>query len=106
MDFLGPLKTTNNNNIYIIVLTDYLTRFSVIYALPDRSADQITKSIKNFIALHDVPTVIISDNAAEFVGSLLKNACDTHNINKIEVSLYHLQSNGLVERINAKIIQI
>ena len=58
------------------------------------------------MALHDVPAVIISDNAAEFVRSLLKNSCDTHNINKIEVSPYHTQCNGLVERINAKIIRI
>ena len=106
MDFLGPLKTTNNNNRYILVVTDYLTRFSVMYALPDRTADQVTKSIKSFIALHDVPAVIISDNAAEFVGNLLKNLCISHNINKIEVSPFHPQSNGLVERINAKIIRI
>ena len=60
-----------------------------MYTLPDRTIDQVTKCTKKFIALHDVPTVIISDNAAEFVGSLLKNLCDAHNINKIEVSPYH-----------------
>ena len=65
-----------------------------MYPLPDRTADQVTKSITNFIALPDVPAVIISDNAAEFVESLLQNLCDTHNINKIEVSPYHPPSNG------------
>ena len=44
-DFFGPLKTTYNNNRCILVLTDYLTRFSVMYALPDRTADQVTRSI-------------------------------------------------------------
>ena len=52
-----PLKTTNNNNHYILVLTYYLTRFSAMYAFPDRTADQATKSIKNFIALHDILAV-------------------------------------------------
>ena len=44
-------------------------------------------------------SVIIYDNAAEFLGSLLKNLCDTHNIK------FPPQSNALVERINAKIIR-
>ena len=72
------------NSSYILVLTDYLTRFRVMYALPDRTADKVTKSIKKFIALHDVPAIIIPDNAAEFVGRLLKNVCVTHNINKLK----------------------
>ena len=84
---------------------DYLTRFSVIYALPDRTADQVT-CINKFIALYDVPAVLISDNGTEFVGSLLKIVCDTQNINKIKSSPYHSQSNGLVEMINAKKIRI
>ena len=70
----------------ILVLTDYLTRFIVMC---DRTADHVTKIIKNFIALHVVPAVIISHNAAIFLGSLLKNVCDMYNINKIEVSPYH-----------------
>ena len=106
MDFLSPLKTTDNNSRYILVVADCLKRFSVMYALPDRTADQVTKSIKKFIALHNVPAVIISDNAAEFLESLLKNVCNTHNFNKIKVSPFHPQSNELVERIHAKIIRI
>ena len=73
-----------------------------MYALPDRTADKVTKSIKKVHRVTWCIAVVISDNAAEFVGSLLKNVCDTHNINKIGVSPYHPQSNGLVERINAK----
>ena len=106
MDFLCPLEMTNINNRYILVLTDYLTWLSAIYALPDRTADQVTKNITNFIALHDVQAFLISDNAAEFIGTLLKKVCNTHNINKIDVSPYHPQFTGLVEKINPKIVRI
>ena len=87
MELLGPLKTTNNNNRYSLFLTDYLSRFSEMYALPNTTADQVTKSINNFITLHDA--VLISDNAAEFVETLLKNVCNTHNINKIKGNPYY-----------------
>ena len=106
MDFLGPLRVTSNNNRYILGFTDYLTRYLVLYALPDRTSEQVASTLKKFIATYDVPKVLISDNAREFVGKTLQNVCKSAGINKCEVLPYSPHSNGLIERKNADISKI
>ncbi|KAF2346662.1 Integrase catalytic core, partial [Trinorchestia longiramus] len=49
------------------------------------------------------PRELISDNAAEFTGEVMKSQCAQYNIRKIETAAYHPQSNGLVERVDSKI---
>ena len=66
MDFYGPLKTTTRGSKYILAFTDFLTRFLVLYDLPDRSTHGVAKTIKHFIATYDVPQTLVSDRAAEF----------------------------------------
>ena len=106
MDFLGPLRATSNNNRYILGFTDYLTRYLVLYPLPDRSSITVASTLKKFIATYDVPKVLISDNAREFVGQTLKAVCESAGINKCEVLSYSPHSNGLIERKNADISKI
>ncbi|GBO14264.1 hypothetical protein AVEN_142025-1 [Araneus ventricosus] len=43
VDFLGRFPITRNGNRWIIVCTDYLTRFTVIKALPTAEAIEIAK---------------------------------------------------------------
>ena len=106
VDILGPLKTTSSNNKYILGLTDFLTRYLVIYPLPDRSAIQVANALKKFIATYDTPEVLISDNAKEFVGTTFKKVCEAAGINKCEVVPYHPAANGLQERRNLDITRI
>jgi len=44
-DFLGPFRATEEGNKYILVFTDYLTRFSVMFALPNKTTENLTKMI-------------------------------------------------------------
>ena len=105
-DFLGPLPLTTNGNRYVLVLTDFLTRYSVFYALPDRSTDTVIRTFKTFFNTYDCPEVLISDNAAEFSGSMCKEMCRAYGVRKLEVTPYHPASNGLVERINSRIVRM
>ena len=106
MDFLGPLPLTDKGNKYILLISDYLTRFSVLFPLPNRSAAGVADKLRTFFFKFDCPKVFISDNAAEFTSDSVQNICKKHGVNKVEVSPYHPQSNGLCERINSKILQI
>lgn len=106
MDFLGPLVQTSNNNRYILGFTDYLTRFVVLYALPDRVASTVAGALKRFISTYDVPQVLISDRAQEFVSSTLNDVCRASGINKTVVFPRSPFSNGLIERKNAEIAKL
>ena len=103
MDFYGPLKTTTRGSKYILAFTDFLTRFLVLYDLPDRSTHGVAKTIKHFIATYDVPQTLVSDRAAEFQSALIKKVCAEAGINKVEVFPRTGFSNGVIERKNAQI---
>ena len=103
MDFLGPLKTTSRGNKYILGLTDFLTRYLVLYALPDRSSTNVAGTLKNFFANYDAPRVLISDRAQEFQSNVVHKVCKDAGVNKTVVFPFTGFSNGLIERHNAKI---
>ncbi len=50
------------------------------------------------------PQVIITDNGCEFNNDILTELCNLFQVKKINVQAYHPQSNGVVGRLNKKII--
>src|SRR5215469_10874723 len=104
-DILGVLPTcTSTSNKYILVFKDYLTRYVEITPLPNRETKTIANALLHcIIKPHSTPDVLISDNAAEFTSSLLKELCEMWNIKKAEIVARHPSSNSICERENAKI---
>jgi len=41
MDLVGPLRVTHSGNRYITVLTDYLTKWPEVKAIPSKDVEQI-----------------------------------------------------------------
>jgi len=104
-DILGKLPTcTNTGNKYILVFKDYLTRYVELTPLSNRDTRTIAHALLNcIIKPHSTPEILVSDNAAEFTSSLLKEICDMWNIKKSEITVRHPSSNSICERENAKI---
>ncbi|GBM36759.1 Retrovirus-related Pol polyprotein from transposon 17.6 [Araneus ventricosus] len=62
VDLLGRFPLTRNGNRWIIVCTDYLTRFTVTKALPTAEATEIAKFlVEEIILKHGAPREMISD---------------------------------------------
>jgi len=101
IDFVGPLPLTANNNRYIIVAMDYLTKWPEARPVPRATAEITAQFIyEEIICRHGCPQVILSDRGTHFnnnlIEKLLKNFQITHQFS----SPYHPQTNGLVERFN------
>ena len=47
MDFIGPLSTGANNNKYILVITDYLTRYIIARPTIDRHTHTVTEILRS-----------------------------------------------------------
>ncbi|GFV40540.1 transposon Tf2-8 polyprotein [Trichonephila clavipes] len=90
-----------HGNKWIIVCTDYSTRYAITKALPTAEVDEIAKFLLEEIVLrHGAPRVIITDRGAVFRSRLVSSLVDLCNIDHRFTTAYHPQTNGLTERFN------
>ncbi|CAG8674833.1 7415_t:CDS:2, partial [Cetraspora pellucida] len=98
IDIVEPLKITPNENQYIVVTTEYLTKWSEAKAIPNMKATTITKFIYNEIIVHHgCSQELLSDQGTSFCNSLVDAFCQLMNIKHQFASAYHSQTNGLTE---------
>ncbi|GFV66162.1 retrovirus-related Pol polyprotein from transposon 17.6 [Trichonephila clavipes] len=101
IDLLGRFPKSAHGNKWIIVCTDYSTRYAITKALPTAEVDEIAKFLLEEIVLrHGVPRVIITDRGAVFRSRLVSSLVDLCNIDHRFTTAYHPQTNGLTERFN------
>ncbi|GFS90318.1 transposon Ty3-I Gag-Pol polyprotein [Trichonephila clavipes] len=87
-----------HGNKWIIVCTDYSTRYAITKALPTAEVDEIAKFLLEEIVLrHGAPRVIITDRGAVFRSRLVSSLVDLCNIDHRFTTAYHPQTNGLTD---------
>jgi hypothetical protein len=102
MDFCGPLKTTPRGNKYVLVVTDYFTRYVTAIPLPSCTAEKTAETLYNdLFCKFGVPETIVSDQGTHFHNQLMTHMQHLLGYNHIYSTPYHPQSNGIVERFNS-----
>jgi hypothetical protein len=101
LDFVGPLPRTKNGNKYILVASDYLTKWPEARAMRNATASNTIEFIyREIICRHGCPEVILTDRGSHFRNQLVEGLCEKFEIKHKLSSPYHPQTNGLVERFN------
>jgi len=101
IDFVGPLEETQKGNKYILVVTDYLTKWPEAQAMSKATAENVIEFIyERIICRHGCPRIILSDRGSHFKNKLVEGLCKKFEIKHKLSSPYHPQTNGLVERFN------
>lgn len=105
IDFCGPFQSTPHGNKYVLVITDYYTRYVVAIPLPNCTADTTALTLFNdFFCKFGIPNTILSDQGSHFSNHLMRNLQQLIGYHHIYSSTYHPQSNGLTERFNATFV--
>eukprot|EP00743_Colponemidia_sp_Colp-15_P011942 GILK01013453.1.p1 GENE.GILK01013453.1~~GILK01013453.1.p1 ORF type:complete len:705 (-),score=66.94 GILK01013453.1:227-2341(-) len=92
---------TPRGNRYILVMTDYLTRYCEAVALETADAEQTAEAFLAFwILQYGAPKRLLSDRGTNFLAETMSWVCDLFDVQKVNASSYHPQCNGLVERLN------
>lgn len=101
MDLLGRFPKSQSGNKWIIVSTDYLTRYAITKALPTAEAPEIAKFLVEEILLtHGAPRTIITDRGQVFQSKLIAEINKQCNVIHRMTTAYHPQTNGLTEKFN------
>ena len=66
LDLVGPLACTEEGNKYIIVVTDYFTKWPEARAAPTKEAFHVANFLFDLFLRHGCPDITISDQGKEF----------------------------------------
>lgn len=100
IDIVGPLQLSDNKNRYILTLVDMATRWPEAIALKNITTQDVYEALLTIFSRMGFPEEILSDNGPQFSSDMYKQVCELLNIKSIHSSIYHPQSNGMVERLN------
>ena len=107
VDILDTRKVTTRKFQYVLVITDYFTKFTDAFPLRRHTAPVVADIImRRWIAYHGVPKQLHSDQGAEFEGHLIKSLSKLLGFAKIRTTPYRPQSDGMVERFNRSLLNM
>ncbi|KRY17330.1 Retrovirus-related Pol polyprotein from transposon [Trichinella patagoniensis] len=107
MDILGPLEKTPSGNRYVLVLTDYFTKWTAAFPLANMEASTVAKVlVEKYIACFGAPDYLHSDQGCSFEASVVLEMCRLFGINKTRTFPYHPQGNGQAERFNRTLLDM
>ena len=98
VDIVGPITPGEAKKPYILVASDYFTRWAEAYAIPNQEAITVaTTLIDEFFCRFSIPQQLHSDQGRQFESDVMKEVCKLLQISKTRTTPYHPQSDGLVE---------
>ena len=95
------LPKTEKGNKYVLVMQDFLTKWPLVFLMPDQKTTRIVKLLVNeVIPFFGVPEALLSDRGTNLLSHLMRDVCAMLGIEKLNTTAYHPQCDGLTERFN------
>jgi len=107
VDILSGLPQTPDGMKYILVLTDYFTKWACAFALPDAEASTCMRAMYDgFFAQFGLPRQLHSDLGRNFESKLFHELCRLVGTTKSHTTPFHPQSDGQSERLVKSVVQM
>ena len=105
-DIVGPFPVSKSGNRYIVVFSDYLTKWPEAFPVPSIEAPVIARLfVDEIFSRHGAPRTFLTDRGSNFLSSLVTEVCRLLNTKKVNTTAYHPQTDGLVERFNNTLVE-
>jgi hypothetical protein len=104
LDIVGPLPTAQGNLKFAFVAVEYFTKWIEVRAVSTITSKTAQKFLwQNIVCRFGVPSELTVDNDKQFDSQDFKDFCFSIGTKLAFASVYHPQSNRVVERANGKI---
>uniref|UniRef100_K7EX43 Gypsy retrotransposon integrase-like protein 1 n=1 Tax=Pelodiscus sinensis TaxID=13735 RepID=K7EX43_PELSI len=100
LDLVGPLERSRRGHQYIMVIIDYATRYPEAVPLKNTTASTLAQELVQVFSRVGIPREILTDQGTNVTSKLMAELCRLLNIKALRTSVYHPQTDGLVERFN------
>ena len=100
MDIVGPLERSAAGYTHLLVILDYATRYPEAIPLRSMSAKSVANELVKVFSRVGIPKEILTDQVTNFMSRLIRGTCKLLGIKTIRTSVFHPQTDGLVERFN------
>ena len=101
IDLMGHLPVTKRGHRFIVVFTDYLTKFAEVRALKASVKKEVARFVyERIVTCFGIPLEIVSDNGPQFISDVWKDLMERLAIKHRLTTMYKPSTNGLVERTN------
>jgi transposase InsO family protein len=99
---MGPFKPpSSHGNKYIMVVTDYFSKYVEVRALPDQTAITTADAfLEMIVRRHGTPKAIVSDRGVNFTSKIFQRLCKSLGIKQKLATSHHPATNGETERFN------
>ena len=105
MDFVGSFPKATGNKRYLLVDTDYFTKWVKTEPLANiRDVDAKKFVWKNIVTWFGIPHTLILDNELQFDSKTFRRYCWDLEIKNMYSTLAYPQGNGQVEAVNRIIV--
>ncbi|XP_074304162.1 uncharacterized protein LOC141638875 [Silene latifolia] len=95
MDIVGKLPRAPGNRVYMLVMTDYFSKWIEAEAMTEVKEQQVISFIKrNIISRFGIPSEIICDNGSQFISDNTEGFCARWNITPRKSAPVYPQTNG------------
>ncbi len=104
LDLVGPLPVAADGSTYLLTMVDRTTRW--LEAAPLRTMEAAVCAdafIAAWVTRFGVPATVTTDRGRQFSSAVWSILCQRLNIQHIETTAYHPQSNGMVERTHRQL---
>ena len=105
IDLVNGFPETDEGYNGILVITEYLTKFIMVYPIKSKQAIEIAEKLLDYIGLFGPPQIILSDQGTEFNNTIVKRMLDSVGIEHRITSAYHPRTNGQAERVNQVFVE-
>lgn len=94
LDFVAPFNPPSNQKIYILVCTDYVTKWVEAVSLSKATKEEVINFLFELFVQYGFPREIIIDGGSQFTTHKISATMQKYHIKNRVTSPYHPQSNG------------